>query len=139
MVKPFIRVLETFMEAWRKEDWDAAARATQLTWKRAKVQDDFLKRILSDKKIEETANPAEALKHLLTPFVQTLLKYEIKGHKSISNVTKDVKIAVEYESPTNTILHKTLVARVICEKVPFQPAVNGTWGVNPISLFTKRN
>ena len=127
------------MEAWKKEDWGAAARATQLTWKNAKVQDDLLKLSLSNKKVEGAANPAETLKDLLIPFIPKLLKYEIKGHKSVSNVTKDVKIAMEYESNNNTILHKTLIARVICEKAPFQPSPKGTWGVNPVSLFTKRN
>lgn len=138
MPKTFIKTLESFMEAWKKGEWGAAARATQLTWKNAKVQDDFLKLSLSNKKTEGAANPAEALKDLLIPSIPKFLEYEIKGHKSISNVTKDVKIAIGYESDNNTILHKTLIARVICEKAPFQPAVNGKWGVNPVSLFTKR-
>lgn len=137
MIKPFILVLESFMEAWKKEDWGTAARATQLIWYHSK-RGELITRALKNMEGTEIGNPAEALKQLLIPFIPKLLKFEIKGHKSISNVTKDVKIAVEYESADNIISHKTLIARIICEKAPFLPSPNGKWGVNPVSLFTKR-
>ena len=121
--KSFIDALESFMKAWKEENYVMAAEITQLTWYHSK---------------REVTNPSEALKDLLLSFTPKLLNYEIKGHKSISNIMKDVKISVEYKSADNKILHKTFIARVVCEKAPFHPSVNGRWGVNPLSLFIKR-
>lgn len=121
--KSFIAALESFMKAWKEENYIMAADATQLTWYHSK---------------REVINPSEALKDLLVSFTPKLLNYEIKGHKNNSNVMKDVKVSVKYESTDNTILHKTLIARIICESAPFQPSVNGKWGVNPLSFFVKR-
>lgn len=119
--KPYIAALKSFMKAWKEEDYAKAAAFAQLTWRSVKKR-----------------NPDNALRDLLMSLTPHLLNYEIKGHKSISNVMKDVKIAIEYEAPGNIILHKTLVARVICEEAPFTPSIHGKWGVNPSSLFVKR-
>lgn len=138
MDKKYIKTLEAFMEAWKNENWGEAARVTQLTWQHSKVQADLIKQALSNEKIAGFGNPAEALKNLLIPFIPKLLKYEIKGHKSISKVTKGIKVNIEYESADKTIQHKMLTARLICEEAPMIPSPKGKWGVNPISLFTKR-
>lgn len=138
MGKKYIKTLEAFMEAWKDEKWEEAVKTTQLTWQHSKVHADFIKQALGNEKIAGFGNPAEALKNLLVPSVPKLLKYEIKGHKSISKVTKDVKVNIEYESANKAIQHKTLVARLICEEAPMIPSPKGKWGVNPISLFTKR-
>lgn len=138
MNKPYIQTLEAFMEAWKSEDWQEAVKATQITWKESKVPDSFIKRVLIGGKKEGMPDPAEALKNLLIPSIPKLLKYKIKGHKSISNVTKDVKVDIEYESDDEVIRHRTLVARLICEEASMAPSPKGKWGVNPISLFTKR-
>ena len=119
--KPYIAALRSFMKAWKEEDYVMAAAVAQLTWCSV-----------------EKRNPDNALRDLLISFTPHLLNYEIKGHKNISNVMKDVKVAVEYEAAGNIILHKTLIARVICEEAPFTPSIHGKWGVNPPSLFVKR-
>lgn len=119
--KSYTAALKSFMKAWKEEDYAMAAGAAQLTWC------NVAKR-----------NPDDALRDLLVSFTPHLVNYAIKGHKNISNVMKDVKVAVEYEAPDNIILHKTLIARVICEEAPFTPSAHGKWGVNPPSLFVKR-
>ena len=138
MEKKYIKTLEAFMEAWKNEKWEEAVKTTQLTWQHSKVHADFIKQALGNEKITGFGNPAEALKNLLVPFIPKLLKYVIKGHKTISNVTKDIKIDIEYEHLDKTIRHKSLVARLICEEAPMIPSPKGKWGVNPVSLFTKR-
>lgn len=45
---------------------------------------------------------------------------------------------IEYEMTQRLNAFTEQIARVICEKAPFQPSVNGRWGVNPLSLFVKR-
>ena len=109
------------MKAWKEEDYAMAAEVAQLTWCSVGKR-----------------KPGDALRDLLVSFTPRLLNYAIKGHKSISNVMKDVKVVVEYEAKGNIILHKTLIARVICEEAPFTPSAHGKWGVNPPSLFVKR-
>ena len=118
--RPYIAALQSFMKAWKEEDYAMAVKVAQLTWCRV-----------------EKRNPCDALRDLLVSFTPLLLNYEIKGHKNISNVMKDVKVAVEYEAAGNVILHKTLIARVICEEAPFTPSAHGKWGVNPPSRFVK--
>jgi len=135
--KAYITVLEAFMEAWKSENWEDAVKATQITWKKSKVPDSFIKQLLFGGKKKRIPDPAGALKNLLVPSIPKLLKYEIKGHKNISAVTKDVKVDIEYKSDDEVIRHRTLVARLICEEASMVPSPKGTWGVNPISLFTK--
>ena len=113
-------VLESYMEAWKAGNFAEMVEYTQLTWRG--YQKD----------------PERALQMFHLSITEKLEYYERKTAKSISPVSKDVKVYVEYHTPRGEPVKRTLVARVICEKAPLVPSERGTWGVNPISLFTPR-
>lgn len=121
--KPYLRVVEDYMEAWLNDSFADMVKLTQLTW-RSKEKD-----------------PETMLRMLYRPVTAKLERYVIKSAKSLSTVSKDVKIEVEYHDTVGQPVKRTLVARVICERAPFAPSkdtTKGTWGVNPISLLTRR-
>ena len=119
--KAYLKVCEQFFDAWQEEDWIKVADATQLTW------------CITTKDMGTV--PHKHLEDILRVY-GTLKTYEITGHKAISNTTKDIKITATFTTPE--IVKRKLIARVICESAPLTPSKNGKWGVNPISLGTKR-
>jgi hypothetical protein len=132
------KTLGIFMDAWLNQNWHKAVKVTQFTWQKSKDQDGFIKRFLINDNNEKRiryANLVQTLKGLLIPF--HLTKYKIKGYKTISSVTKDIKVDIDYQSEIG-IQHKTLIARLIREEAPMMPSTKGKWGINPISLFIKR-
>ena len=120
--KAFLKTCEQFFNTWLKKDWSKVADATQLTW------------CITTK--DRGTDVSEHLKTILSVY-GTLKTYKIVSHKSINETVKDVKIAAIFITPEKEI-KRTVKARILCESAPLKLSLKGTWGVNPISLGTKR-
>lgn len=119
--------LVNYLQAWKDEDWLKMGEYTQLTWK------------------DRQTNLLNTLKDKHNFF--KIKKFTIGENVPIpglnNSVCVDIKAKIHYMVPKgdkkfrNTIKTKSLLARIICEKEPGRADPNGTWGVNPISIFRK--
>jgi len=120
--KAFLKTCEQFFNAWLKKDWSKVADATQLTW------------CVTTK--DRGTDVSNHLKNVLNVY-GVLKTYKIVSHKSINETVKDVKITAIFTTPERETKRK-LIARVLCESAPLKLSSKGAWGVNPVSLGTKR-
>lgn len=112
------RALAEFLTAWEEKDWEEMANHTQLTW-RARLDD-----------------PADVMR--ARSEFEELYGAEIMNITYVSDVTADVefKIYFDFLFPTSKdIQTETHVARIIKEDAPYSPSIEGTWGVNPLSIL----
>jgi len=112
-------IVERFLDCWQKQGWHKMMDCTQLTWK------------------ELQKTPAERLKVMFG--LMKLKSYEIGKAKQVTDVCWDVKAKVRYRTIRRRYVSSDIVLRVICEKGYMKPDVEGTWGVNPLSLFREQN
>ena len=116
-------VASAFCQAWVKLDWEAMQNYVQLTWKEGK--EDL---------IQELKDKLEG-RPLLSFTIVTDETRAIQGPMLPEGTMVDVVIDGVVQSPRKTERAKMLL-RVSCEVSPYQPAVNGQWGVNPSSVRT---
>lgn len=91
-------------------------------------------------------------KNKLGYYQQIKVKNFVIGPEEVVNSGKAVKVRVEFDyqvllkpgvkwlNPQGEVIDNTVkrmysVVTVICEKEPYTPDLNGTWGVNPISFM----
>lgn len=94
----------------------------------------------------ELEHPEDKLKEVLGPFplksftVGATQKVNIAGlqKKDIApeGSIVDVEVELVRQGP-RSLVHQSVLIRVICEKGPYEPDLDGTWGVNPISIRTR--
>jgi len=104
-----------FARLWKQRKWSDLEKQCQITW--------------AKQYLDQSAGL------LRLQFGGTrLIGFKLGAAVPISAVTQDIPITIDYKVGKN-VAHKTLLARVICESAPFTPDMNGTWGVNPTSLY----
>ncbi len=102
--------LTAFLEAWQDKNYTKMFEYCQLTWKSNHKEGGikWLKNYYDHKK--------------LTTWRM------IKEEKA--DFVVDFKVAIIYDHKS-----KIVKTRLICEKAPYKPHSDGTWGVNPISVL----
>lgn len=106
------RKLAEFYQAWKKTDWEAMSRATQISW------------------IESMPKSKELLKAM---FQFRLVDAEIVEEKMLNNVAFAAMVKAEFLIARGVVKKIVNDVRVICEKEPMLPSPDGEWGVNPNS------
>lgn len=108
--------LAKFLELWQERNWDRMLNYCQISWVK------FHK---------------EPKKKIVALFRQKLIDAKILEVEKVSEVTRDISIEIRIKD-INVFRKIKRKARVICEKGYMKPSVDGTWGVNPLSLMRKR-
>jgi len=111
-------VASKFFEAWEKRNWKRMMGYCQLSWKKLNEHCD-LEKVLQAR------------------FRHKLLDVKILEVIEVSEVTKDVKVDIQYKD-INVKKRIRRKVRLICEKAPLHPSKDGTWGVNPTSMIRAR-
>ena len=107
MDKEMEKVVTEFMDAWSNNDWYEMLIRTQKTWQSKSSSDaKMIFDLFGGQKIES---------------------YEIGMGREISSMCYDIIVTINKEKRT--------VARVIKERSPYTPSVEGEWGINPISML----
>ncbi|MBS4000791.1 MAG: hypothetical protein KGZ71_09955 [Desulfobulbaceae bacterium] len=102
-----------FLSAWRRKDYETMLKLCQITW------------------VQTTDN---AQQWLIDAFSQMDLKQlQIRSSRSAVNLVY-VHIKVKFIIEGKTINSEFSIV-TIRESAPYTPDVNGTWGVNPISIY----
>lgn len=96
-----------FLEGWKGNRFHKMYGLCQITWK--------------------SNNDVKNLMYLLD---KKLDSFEVTKINEINDCMHDVSITVRIKR-----IEKQITARLLKEKAPFKPDVNGVWGVNPISLI----
>jgi hypothetical protein len=120
--------LVDFLEAFHKGDYETALQHTQISWRSHPSQ----------------KNPKAALERTLQAIVPAGWKitntFVFQGGAALGEHMVDISYRIDSASNDST-LRTEGVARVICESGYMKPDVDGTWGVNPVSMsragFTK--
>ena len=101
-----------FMQAWQAQDWDKMIEACQLTWR---------------------ASPAGNTETLRLRFGSMVPPASTKIIKinPVGTAVTDVYVAFDHALPLPGAI--TMRLRTVCETGPYQPSIDGTWGVNPVS------
>jgi hypothetical protein len=110
-MRPYEAAVTAFCHGWRKQDAGAMWDAAQKTWKYNNSRRDL--RMFQN-----------------TP----LMSFKLLEPTEVSEVMVDVPVEVVLrvgQKPRK----ETRVMRVIAEKAPFKPNVDGDWGVNPVSAL----
>lgn len=113
--------LAKFFEAWEKRDYKAMVRHCQLTWQ---VK-------------HKLPIPDDREKILIFQFNQKLLNAKTLKTEKISDVTRDISVEIHYKD-INIKKRIRRKVRLICELAPMKPSIEGTWGVNPLSMMRAR-
>jgi hypothetical protein len=109
------RALAEYVFAWKNQDWSEMVKWSQKTWS------------------DGEPDPAGLLEAWYD--FKTLKGFEIKDVEIVSEVLTDITFVVHYEAIANQISKKQIAARVIRETAPYEPSLQGEWGVNPISAL----
>lgn len=109
------RALAEYVFAWKNQDWSEMVKWSQKTW------------------IDGEPDPAGLLEAWYD--FKTLKGFEIKDVEIVSEVLTDITFVVHYEAIANQISKMRIAARVIRETAPYEPSLQGEWGVNPISAL----
>lgn len=102
--------LNKFFRAWQDENLLEMFKHCQLTW--------------ADEK------DAEPLRVLLN---RKPLKWRVQKTKRVGPACQDLMVNVTYQTDHGKVKTKNRV-RLICERAPYSPGLDGTWGVNPVSI-----
>lgn len=117
-----------FCSAWRDKNWIKMAELSQLTWRRGRNKKDLAAAI------------HQRYAH------RNLVEFVLLGEQLvISSVVPertvvDLNVLLKYVSydPLTKALERTFQDRYIftvsCERSEYEPSIDGTWGVNPISM-----
>ena len=65
-----------------------------------------------------------------------LKKWNILKVTRVGDACRDVHLQITY-GKNGKNQKRRIRARCICETAPFQPDINGDWGVNPISVLNR--
>ena len=126
--KTAAQALATFLEEYKKQDWKAMLSLCQPTWK------------------AELEEPEDKLKQILGPF--PLVSFKIGAILAVNLIglqkkdvapegsIVDVEVDLVREGPRSELRQAVLI-RVICEKEAYEPSLDGTWSVNPVSIRTR--
>lgn len=117
--------IENFGRCWEKRNWRRMSEYIQLTyieshkWRFSKI---FKKQLTIKKRLKNQ-------------FGNIRLKefQVIENPKVIGKTCVDIKC--KFLSLTGNI--STINMRLICEKEPYKPSIDGKWGINPISCLRK--
>jgi len=109
------RALAEYVFGWKNQVWPQMVKWSQKTW------------------IDGEPDPAGVLEAWYD--FKTLKGFEIRDVEIVSEVTTDITFVVHYEAIPNEISKKQITARVIREAAPYEPSLQGEWGVNPISAL----
>jgi len=107
------QALLRFLYSWYREDWSAAVLYTQKTWRAGE------------------SKPAKVLKWQLKDL--KLKDLESISKSEISPVVVDMRVVVLVET-LGSLRKMKIVVRVIKEKGPYLPSLDGDWGINPLSI-----
>lgn len=107
---------ERFLACLVDADWTGATEQCQISWRQ-----------------EAGVGAARTIEQVYKYLGITAFSIEGSPIKA-SAVMVDVPVALQTE--TRGVVD--CLARVICEKGPYQPSRRGTWGVNPKSLLLRR-
>lgn len=113
------RALAEYVFGWKNQDWSEMVKWSQKTW------------------TDGEPDPAGLLEAWYD--FKTLKGFEIKDVEIVSEVTTDITFVVHYEAIANQISKKQIAARVIRETAPYEPSLQGEWGVNPISTLAEED
>ena len=113
------KVAIKFLHDWKSGKVEDMLDSCQLTW------------------LENT--PFHPLQFMKERFIDALpmQSYVIKNIEAKTDCCVDVTVMINYRVKMNR--KRLIVMRLIKELAPFEPSVDGEWGVNPISAIrTKR-
>jgi len=77
--------------------------------------------------------PQNTKKRLFTQFRHKFISARVLKIEEISEVTRDITVEIYYKD-INVRRRMRRKVRLICELGRMQPSVDGTWGVNPVSM-----
>ena len=107
--------VKEFFDAWIKHDFHEMLKHTTLTYRAYHVAQNI--KDWYDRK--------------------HLIEYKIIKSIKIVDAMYDITVEIHYKIG-NLRRNKLVTTRAICEKQPFDASVNGTWGVNPISVLKEK-
>lgn len=116
-------ILNNFLKAYHKKDWETMAKLSQITWASNCCRHE----------------PAEELKRSLG----NILLLDYKMGNFIYN-KKDMSFDIPYTATFKLDLPEAEVATYQCsamvikEGAPYKPSIKGQWGVNPISMLRRK-
>lgn len=119
-----------FFDAWKHQDWPICLTYVQISWKHeVNTRSGLLNRL------KTLFGKGEGAEDLLTNRLETHEISEIRDVQLLksagtSDVIQDVVASVKFG---NGKTGKVQV-RLVCEKGPYRPDTDGTWGVNPNSI-----
>jgi hypothetical protein len=112
-----------FLTAWQNEDWSTMLDICTISWRALQESPEVAMQKLQDSfqyyELESFSIGEEPLEDLS----------ECAYKLSLETTIKPVGIAVERPEPNQCM--------VICEKGQRQPSLDGTWGVNPVSVWKR--
>lgn len=115
-------ILNNFLKAYYKKDWETMAKLSQITW---------------------ASNCRREPKIELEKILGNILLLDYKVSNFIYN-EKDIAFDIPYTATFKLDLldRKSATyqcsAMVIKEEAPYKPSVKGQWGINPISMLRRK-
>jgi hypothetical protein len=107
-------VLARFIAAWRNLDWDGMAAECQVSW------------------VDHNDDPVGTLKGLFQFKPKEIEVLEVEEYDGIVYVAR---LRIRAAIARGVVQERKVEARLICEEGPLHPSKDGTWGVNPLSLY----
>ena len=114
-MKSAVETIHEFMDAWKNEDWAVMLVNSQRTWR------------------SKEGNNAERIFNFFGH--KKLLEFKIIGMNEVSNCCTDVVIRIKYYINPGKTQQCEVEARLLNELKEYHPSVDGSWGVNPISVL----
>ena len=108
--------LAKFLEAWKRRTWKKMLKYCQITW---------------------CTIPGDRREKLFAQFRHKFISAKILKTEKISDVTRDISVEINYKD-INIRRKMRRKVRLICELGRMRPSVDGSWGVNPISMRSAR-
>lgn len=119
-----------FFDAWKHGDYPICLSYVQISWKHeVNTRKGLLNRLKN--LIGKGENALDLLANRLEPHnIEEIRGAKIIKSSDTSEVIEDVVVSVKFG---NGRLGEVQV-RLVCEKGPYRPDPEGTWGVNPNSI-----
>jgi len=109
------QTLESFLKAWQNKDHALMGQFLQLTWK-----------------AENGGKwPLFASSWFL---VNNMKKWRISEPKRIGQANYEFPLIISF-SRGGRPQKRRISARIICENGPYEPGLDGSWGINPVSML----
>ena len=118
--------LESFLEAWKAEDWGAMGAVCQRTW--------MSERLAIMRTLDISLQAISAVDFLAERFGPMRIDSWEMGEaveipELVKGVVADIEVLIHFLNMRDT----RYVVRVLCEVGPYKARSDGEWGVNPIS------